>query len=92
MTEIPQRFGDLNQAASQASQGTMYGGAATTGVAWAMNANVLIAVLGLVIAFAGFCLNVYFRLRADRRQGELHELQLKKLSHIEDELSQKEGE
>ena len=52
---------------------TSGGGSAATVFGWALS-NEVLAFLGIVIAFLGFVVNVIFKLREDRRQQEMHQL------------------
>lgn len=49
------------------------GGTATSIFGW-ITSNEMMALLGVVIAFLGFSVNVFFKIREDRRQQELHRL------------------
>lgn len=60
--------------AASASKAT-YGGAATMGVGWLMS-NEFAVLAGLVLGFAGFVVNLYFRRRQDRRDEREHALRI----------------
>lgn len=83
----------IEHVVAQSGAGATYGGAALTGVSWAMSFNGIVAITGLVIAFAGFCVNFYFSLRRDARQREqadrqrrIQELEIEKLERIEESI------
>lgn len=69
-------------AAATASKAT-YTGSITTITGWLMS-NEFIAVGGFALAVLGFAVNVYFRLKEDRRQqrehdAQMHEIESRKL-------------
>ena len=78
-------FSQFDNVANRASEGVMYAGAAGTGIAWALSIEGIVALSGLLIAFIGFCVNLYFSFKRDQRQQELHELQVKALEDHEDD-------
>ena len=76
----------IENAAGRASEGVMYAGAAGSGVAWASSAQEVAAIAGMAIAFVGFCFTLFFSFRRDKRQRELHDLQIQLLrDKIDDE-------
>lgn len=68
-------------AAASASKAT-YTGSATTMFGWLMS-NEFIAVGGFVLAVLGFAVNLYFKIKEDRRQQRAHE------AHMQDIWSRK---
>ena len=80
-------FSQVENVASRASEGVMYAGAAGSGVAWALSAEGIIALTGLFIAVVGFFANLYFSIKRDKRQRELHELQVKRLKQKKEDTN-----
>jgi fucose permease len=62
---------------SSAATTAMGGGATTSLFGW-ITSNHSIAVMGLMVAILGFSVNLYFQLRRDRREQELHQSNLDK--------------
>lgn len=60
------------------AQSATYGGA-VTGIGSGLTFNEIGVAAGIVIALAGFALQVFFGWRRDRRERELHRLQKDKL-------------
>ena len=74
----------FDNVANRASEGIMYAGAVGTGLAWALSVEGIVALSGLFIAVVGFFVNCYFSFRRDKRQQELHDLQVKALEEKND--------
>jgi preprotein translocase subunit SecG len=68
----------------QTGSGAVYGGAATTGIVLGLQLNELMAVLGVIIALAGFALNWYYSRLRNKREKERHQLLLKQLKENQD--------
>jgi hypothetical protein len=57
---------------------TMSGGTVTSVLGWITNNNIM-ALGGFLLTLCGFAVNLYFRVRQDRREHELQKAQLKQL-------------
>ena len=72
----PQAFGAT--AAASASKAT-YTGSATTMMGWMMSSE-FIAVCGFALAVLGFIVNLYFKIKDDRRQQRAHDAHMRDIS------------
>lgn len=68
----------VDAAISAAGSKVTYAGSTASVLGW-MTSNEGGVVIGVVIAFIGLAVNVFFKLREDRRQQEEHELRMKAL-------------
>lgn len=57
---------------------TGYAGSAFTTLVGMITLEVAIALIGIVIALAGFVVNSYYKYRQNRREEERHQLELEK--------------
>ena len=73
----PQAAFEVSAAASASK--VMYTGAlgAATGY---VSSSTLLSVIGLLIAFAGFCVNVYYRNKQDQREEAEHQRRMRQRS------------
>ena len=65
--------------AEPASQGTMYTGAGATGAVWYLELGDTLALIAAAATIIGAGFSIYFGLRRERRQRELHRLHVEKL-------------
>lgn len=59
---------------------TTAGGAATTLYGWVAQSD-LISIMGLALAVLGFLVSIYFQVRRERREIELHKAKLTAISN-----------
>ena len=64
--------------ASAASK-TTYTGASVTLGGWLVSSEAAV-LAGIVLGLAGFCVNLYFRSRADAREEEAHRARMRSLN------------
>lgn len=57
---------------------TTYLGAGATGWGWLLSSEG-VALVGLILAFAGFLVNWYYRHKQDRRDAEAHDVRMRDL-------------
>lgn len=78
MNEIPRQAVDHALAAT-ASKAT-YTGSATTMAGWALS-NEFIALGGFALAVLGFVINLYFKVKEDRRQQAAHDAHMLEIAN-----------
>lgn len=61
------------------SQGTMYSGAGVSAAVWYLELGDILALIATVVTIVGAGFSIYFGLRRERRQRELHKLQIEHL-------------
>ena len=69
--------------AEPASHGTMYTGAVSAGTVWYLGLGDILAIIAAIATVIGAGFSIYFGLRREYRQRELHKLQVKRLSKEE---------
>ncbi len=74
MNDLPRQAAEVTLATS-ASKAT-YTGATASAAGWLMS-NEFIAVGGFALAVLGFAVNLYFKIKEDRRQEALHLAQMR---------------
>lgn len=77
MNDLPRQAAEVTLATS-ASKAT-YTGATASAAGWLMS-NEFIAVGGFALAVLGFAVNLYFKIKEDRRQEALHLAQMRDIS------------
>ncbi len=65
--------------AEPASQTTMYTGAGASGAVWYLELGDTLALVAAIATILGAAFSIYFAFRRDKRQRELHALQVKNL-------------
>lgn len=68
-----------SEAATAAAAKATYAGGALSAVGGLALSNEAVALIGLVLAGAGWLTQVYFSVRRDRREAEEHELRMQEI-------------
>jgi len=75
----------IEQVAEPAAQTATYGGGSAAFGAWVFSLGDIAAMGGLLVALVGLCFQIYFGVRRERRQREIHNLQLQALKERKDD-------
>jgi hypothetical protein len=81
----------VEQAAAATASKTMYTGGTASAAGWLLS-NEFIAIGGFALAILGFAVNLYFKIKEDRRQQTLHHAQITELSERRNAAQDKASE
>lgn len=80
----PNDHHSFDNVAEPTAQTMTYGGGIGAVSAWALSWGDVAAIVGVITALVGLGFQVYFGIRRERRQRELHRLQIEKLKEKDD--------
>lgn len=70
----------IDQAMAAGASKSTYAGATTSVAGWLLSSE-FIAVGGFFLAVVGFLVNLYFKLKDDRRQQAVHDAQMREIEN-----------